>query len=169
MSEATEADDRFHPPTMPDPTWGETSWFAFSAPERGLAGTLYPLFRNHLGVCALGVAVWDAGAYEPWHALYARRLWHLPIPEGELDDFSIAGLSIRCVDPLRRYHVTYEDGDRIAVDLRYTGLFPPHAPIATPERGHLDQPCRVQGTVRLGNEEIPIDGYEMRRPLLGAT
>ncbi len=162
MSEATVADDRFHPPTSPDPTWGETSWFAFSAPERGLAGTLYPLFRNELGVCALGVAVWDASAYEPWRVLYARRLWHLPIPEGDLTDFSIAGLSIRCTEPLSRYHVTYEDGDRIAVDLEYRGLFPPHAPIATPERGHLDQPCHVRGTLRLGAEEIPIDGFEMR-------
>jgi hypothetical protein len=158
----TARDDRFHPPASADPTWGETAWFGFAAPERGLAGTLYPLFRSSLGVCALGVAVWDAGAFEPWRARYARRLWHLPIPDGELDDLTIGGLTVRCLAPLSRYHVTYQDGDRIALALDYRGLMAPHAPIVTPERGHLDQPCHVQGTLRLGDEEIAIDGFEMR-------
>ncbi len=162
MSKATARDDRFHPPTSADPTWGETAWFAFAAPERGLAGTLYPLFRNQLGVCALGVAIWDGGGYEPWHARYARRLWHLPIPDGELDDFRIGGLTIRCLEPLSRYQVSFEDQDRLSLELEYRGLFPPHSPIVTPERGHLDQPCHVRGTVRLDGEEIAIDGYEMR-------
>jgi hypothetical protein len=162
MTDATPRDDRLHPPPSADPTWGETAWFAFSVPERGLCATLYPLFRNDLGVCALGVAVWDASAYEPWRALYARRLWHVPIPDGDLDDLSIAGLRIRCVEPLSHYQVSFRDGDRISVDLDYRGLVPPHSPIVTPERGHLDQPCRVRGTLKLGSEEIAIDGFEMR-------
>jgi hypothetical protein len=160
--EATPRDDLFHAPTAADPSWGETAWFGFSVPERGLAGTLYPLFRNQLGVCALGVAVWDATAHEPWRARYARRLWHLPIPPGDLDDFSIADLSIRCLEPLSRYHLTYRDADRIAIDLEYRGLMAPHAPLVSPERGHLDQPCAVRGSLRLGDEEIEIDGFEMR-------
>ena len=123
---------------------------------------MYPLFRNSLGVCALGVAVWDANAWEPWRARYARRLWHVPIPDGELDDFSIEGLSIRVLEPLARYRVGFEDGDRIALDLEYEGLIAPHAPLVTPGRGHLDQPCRVSGTLRLGGDEIAIDGFEMR-------
>ena len=162
MTEASARDDRFHPPTGPDPTWGETAWFAFAAPEHGLAGTLYPLFRSHFGICALGVAVWDASAYEPWRARYARRLWHVPIPDGDLSDLTIEGLRIRCVEPLSRYRVEYRDGDRISVDLEYRGLIPPHAAIVTAERGHLDQPCHVQGTLRLGTEEIAIDCFEMR-------
>lgn len=159
---ATEKDDRFHAPPQPDPTWGETAWFGFAAPERGLAGTLYPLFRSHFGVCALGVAVWDASAYEPWRARYARRLWHVPIPTGDLDDLAIEGLSIRCVEPLRSYRVTYRDGDRISLDLAYRGLIPIHAPLVAPERGHLDQPCHVTGSLRLGDEHIAIDCFEMR-------
>jgi hypothetical protein len=158
----TARDDRFHPPATPDPTWGETAWFGFSAPERGLAGTVYPLFRSSLGVCALGVAVWDAGAFEPWRARYARRHWHLPIPDDELDDVTIGGLRVRCLEPLSRYRVSYQDGDRISLELDYRGLIAPHAPIVTAERGHLDQPCHVQGTLRLGDEAIAIDCYEMR-------
>ncbi len=159
---ATEKDDLFHPPTEPDPTWAETSWFAFSAPERGLAGTLYPLFRSQLRVCALGVAVWDAGAFEPWRARYARWLWHVPMPEAELTDIEIAGLRIRRLEPLRAYQVTYRDGDRIALDLEYRGLIPVHAARVSPEQGHLDQPCHVTGRLSLCGEEIAIDGFEMR-------
>lgn len=162
MSAPTGRDDRFHPPPQPDPSWAETAWFAFAAPERRLGGTLYPLFRSSLGVCALGVAVWDDTACEPWRARYARRLWHLPIPEGELTDFEIGGLHIRCLEPLSRYHVRYRDGDRVEIDLEYGALFGPYAPLVTPERGHLDQPCRVVGSVRLRDETIPIDGFEMR-------
>lgn len=162
MTGPTARDDRLHAPPAPDPSWAETAWFSFAAPERALAGTVYPLFRASLGVCALGVAVWDAGAHEPWRARYARRLWHLPMPEADLDALELEGLELRCLEPLKRYRVRYRDGERIDLDLEYAGLIPPHAPAAAPERGHLDQPCRVRGTLRLGGEEIAIDGNEMR-------
>ena len=32
------------------------------------------------------VQVWDADAVEPWRSPYARSLWHLPMPDGDLDD-----------------------------------------------------------------------------------
>jgi hypothetical protein len=158
----TAADDRFHPPPTPDPSWTETSWFAFMAPERALAGTVYPLFRPNLGISALGVAVWDAAAHEPWRALYARRLWHLPMPDGELDALEVGGLKLHCLEPLSRYQLSYRDGSRIQLDLEYRGLFAPHCPLLLPERGHLDQPCRVRGLLRLGDERIDIDCLDMR-------
>jgi hypothetical protein len=159
---ATARDDRFHRPPAPDPSWAETAWFGFAVPERELAGTIYPLFRHDLGVCALGVAVWDASAHEPWHARYARRLWHLPIPPGELDDFAIGGLELRCLEPLQTYRLAYRDAERIELELEYRGLLPVHAPLVSPERGHLDQPCRVRGSLRLRGERIEVDGFEMR-------
>lgn len=159
---ATPADDRLHPPPVPDPSWAETAWFGFSAPERDLAGTIYPLFRSSLGVCALGVAVWDASAHEPWRARYARRLWHLPMPAGDLDDLELGGLHLRRLEPLRAYRLAYEDGERLSLELDYRGIAPLHAPLVTPARGHLDQPCRVRGRLRLAGEEIAIDGFEMR-------
>ena len=42
-------DDEFHPPTNDDPFWSETAWFAFSVPERKLAGWTYPFFRTQPG------------------------------------------------------------------------------------------------------------------------
>jgi hypothetical protein len=84
------------------------------------------------------------------------------MPDGELDALDVGGLQLRCLEPLSRYHVTYSDGERIQLELEYQGLFAPHAPLLLPERGHLDQPCRVRGTLKLAGESIEIDCLDMR-------
>lgn len=162
MSVVTPADDRLHPPAEAHPLWSETAWFGFSVPERSLAGTIYPLFRPNLGICSLSVYVWDASGHEPWRLRYGRGQWHLAMPEGDLDDLALGGLALRCIEPLTRYGVRYEDADQLALDLEYTGLIPPHAFGIDAGRGHIDQPCRVTGMLRLRGEAIAVDGYDMR-------
>lgn len=159
---ATPADDRFHTPAEAHPLWSETSWYAFAAPQRRLCGCVYPLFRPRLGVCSVAVHVWDDSACEPWRALYSRTQWHLRMPAGDLTACSIGGLELDCLEPLRRYRVRYADGELCALDLEYEGLFAPHAVGVAGGRGHLDQPCRVRGTLQLRGERIAIDGFEMR-------
>ena len=160
--QATPTDDRFHAPAEAHPLWSETAWFAFSAPERKLCGCVYPLFRPKLGVCSVAVHVWDDSACEPWRVLYSRTQWHLRMPKGDLSACSVGGLELSCLEPLRRYRVRYADGELCALDLEYEGLFPPHVAARAGGRGHLDQPCRVRGALRLRGEEFRIDGFEMR-------
>jgi hypothetical protein len=162
MTDASPADDHFHSPTDADPHWSETAWFGFAVPERRIAGTIYPLFRQNLGTCSVAVYVWDDRSHEPWRVPYGRCLWHEPMPDGDLTRLEVAGLRTTCLEPLTRYRVEYEDGDRLHLDLTYEGLSPPHAPLVTPARGHLDQPCRVRGRIVLRGEEIAVDGFEMR-------
>jgi hypothetical protein len=157
----TPADDRFHLAEN-DPQWSETAWYAFHVPRRRLAGSVYPLFRPRLGACSLGVFVWDERAHEPWRAPYARCLWHLPMPAADLTDLRVGGLHLTCLEPLTRYRVRYEDADLLALDLEYRGLLPPHGFGIGGGRGHLDQPCHVQGRIRLRGEEIPVDCLDMR-------
>ena len=162
MSEVTPADDCFHPPAEDHPHWSETAWFGFSVPERALAGTVYPLFRPNLGVCSLGVYVWDESGHEPWAVRYGRTQWHLPMPTDDLTDLRVGGLELTCLEPLTRYRLRYEDGERIALDLTYEGLIAPHGFGIGRGRGHIDQPCHVRGTLRLGDESIAVDGADMR-------
>ncbi len=162
MSAGAADHDRFHAPAEPDPLWTETAWFGFMAPERALGGTVYALFRPNLGVCALAVYVWDGAAHEPWRVPYGRTLWHLPAPGGDLSDLSLAGLRLRCMAPLERYALGYEDGERLRLVLRYDALCPLHEVGVGGGRGHLDQPCRVTGTLRLRGETIEIDACDMR-------
>lgn len=155
-------DDRFHPPASPDPWWTETAWFSFGDPRSCLSGTFYPLFRRNLGVAALGVAVWDASAHEPWRVRYHRTHWHLPFPGGDLDDLSLAGLRYETLAPGEHYRVRYRDGALLDVDLDYRALMPVHEVGVAGGHGHLDQPCRFEGVVTIHGERHEVAGFDMR-------
>ncbi len=154
--------DRFHEPATDDRWWTETCWFSFDQPGHDLSATFYPLFRPNLGVCSLAVYLWDASAHEPWRIRYRRFLWHLAMPDTDLTELELEGLRYDCLEPDRRYHVMYDDGDELAVDLEYTGLRELWIASDHPKGGHTDQPCSVVGTVRLGDETIDIDCLGMR-------
>jgi len=127
-----------------------------------MAGTIYPLFRPNLGVCSVAVYLWDDRSENPWAVPYGRCLWHVPMPDSDLTDITVAGLSYRCEEPLKRYRVRYHDPPRLAMDLIYEGLIPPRGSGIGGGSGHIDQPCRVQGLVILHGERIPVDCLEMR-------
>jgi hypothetical protein len=155
-------DDQFHPPTSDDPFWTETCWFTFAVPERKLSGQLYPFFRPNQGVCTSGVFVWDDSGSELWSCLYAKNLWHVPMPaNADLNDIELAnGLHYQTLEAQKRYRVRYRDldEDALEIDLHFEAVCPPNYLAGS----HLDQPGRYTGTLRLYDEEITIDAYGMR-------
>jgi hypothetical protein len=155
-------DDEFHPPTSDDPYWTETCWFTFTVPERRLSGQLYPFFRPNQGVTSGGAYFWDDQGDQLWNCLYAKNFWHLPIPAQPLSDISLPnGIRYRCLAPLTRYEIHYDDpdgGDEISVNLTFTGVTAPHYLGSS----HLDQPGRYQGTIVLRGEKIVVDSYGFR-------
>jgi hypothetical protein len=159
-------DDEFHPPTSDDPFWSETAWFAFSVPERRLAGWFYPFFRPNQDVCSAAVFVWDDHGDSPWNCRYYKQFWHLPLPDGPLSDFTLAnGISYRAVEPQRVYDLSYRDpdGDDIAIDLTFTAVMDPlSTKTSGPDGGHLDQLGRFTGTLVLDGETIAVDSYGAR-------
>jgi len=158
----SERDDCFHAVPVDDPLWTETTWWGFAVPERGIGGMIYTLFRPNLGVAALVTNVWDADHVEPWASPYARSLWHLRMPDGDLDDLQVGFLHLTRVDPLRAYRLTYEDGDSLTFDLRFDACMEPHVVIAGRDAGHFDQLCRVTGEVELAGERIAVDCRAVR-------
>ena len=146
----------------PDPLWTETTWWGFLVPERGLAGMLYTLFRPNLGVASLVVQVWDGEAVEPWRVPYARQLWHLPHPEGDLTACDVGGLGIECLEPLTAYRLTFDDGDLLGLDLEFRALAPPYEVPVGGGSGHFDQAGQVSGTLRLAGQEILVDAPAVR-------
>lgn len=156
------SDDLLHPPAGDDRWWSETYWFSFDQPGPDLSATIYPLFRPNLGICSLGVSVWDGSAHEPWAVLYSRTYWHLRMPDTPATALDLEGLSYRCLEPLRRYRVTYRDADLIDLELEFTGLREPHAASHGPGAGHFDQPCRVEGSVSVRGSRVDIDTVGMR-------
>lgn len=162
MSAFTPDDDRLHPPVGDHPWWTETCWFSFDQPGEDVSATIYPLFRPNLGVCSLGVAVWDPSAHEPWLVPYSRTVWHLPMPTTDLTALRLQGLEIDRLEPLRRYRVAYRDEGMCDLELEYTALRPPHGTVIGSGIGHLDQPCRVVGEVVVQGRRITVDSIGMR-------
>lgn len=155
-------DDEFHTPSSDDPYWTETCWFTFAVPERRLSGQLYPFFRANQNVAAGGAYFWDDQGDQPWNCVYAKNFWHLPMTGLKLSDLQMPnGIRYRCLEPLQKYHLCYDDpdgGDEIHVDLEFTAIRPPHYL----GRSHLDQPGRYQGEIILHGERIIVDAYGFR-------
>lgn len=162
MTTTMHPDDEFHPPPDDDPYRTETSWWTFTVPERRLSGQLYPFFRPNQKVCAAGVYVWDDEGDQWWNCLYAKNFWHLPMPDQPLSDITVPnGIRIKCLEPQARYAVGYNDpdgNDEIAIDLTFTAIASPHYF----RSGHLDQPGRYQGTMRVRGETFAVDAYGFR-------
>ena len=162
MSQLSERDDRFHGVPVPDPMWTETTWWGLMVPERGLGGMVYALFRPNLGVAALVVQVWSDEHVAPWASPYARSLWHLRMPDGDLDDVQLGFLHMRVVEPLRAYELRYDDGDSCTFDLRYEAAMEPHVVAAGRDLGHFDQLCHVSGELRVDGERVAVDCHAVR-------
>ena len=157
-------DDEFHAPTSDDPYWAETCWFTFTVPERRLSGQLYPFFQPNQGVHSAAAYLWDDTGSSPADALYARQFWHLPIPDRPLSDIVLPnGIAYRCVEPLRRYEIAYDDPDTgatggVHLQLTFTAIARPNYL----GDSHLDQPGRYVGTITRDGEELAVDAFGFR-------
>ena len=162
-------DDRFHAPVSRDPWWTETCWFSFGDPRLDLSGTFYPLFRRNLGVAALGVAIWDASAHEPWRVPTTARTGTCPGRAGTSTISRSPGCATRRSSRGRRYRVRYRDGELVDVDLDYRALIPVHEVGVGGGHGHLDQPCRFEGVVTLHGRRHEVVGLRHARPELAGA
>lgn len=157
----SKPEDEFHRPRHTDPFHGETAWFGFDIADRRLSGQFYPFFSQNLGVAAAGVYFWDDTGSYMHDILYAKNIWHLPMPPASLTDVSLeGGLSYTTVESLSEYRIRYQDpdGEEVAADLRFTTLTPPHML----GKGHYDQPCAVHGSLVLFGEDISVDTVGFR-------
>ena len=169
MSRFTERDDRFHFAEMGSDWWAtETAWFSFHHPGRRLGGWLYTLARPNIGTIAGGAWVWDDSAHLPWEALYSANYSALPLPrDQDLDDCHLPnGVSIKVLEPGRRYALGYGDGELLKAELVFDGVMPPEPLTAAGSTfgsaHHFDQLGRVTGRIVLHGEEIAIDCIGMR-------
>ncbi|MGE0388025.1 MAG: hypothetical protein AB7Q97_25145 [Gammaproteobacteria bacterium] len=161
----TPADDGFHPGDGPFHTEG--SWWSFLVPDRGIGGWIYHLTRRNLGVASGGVWIWDPGTRNCFEAPYFLNQSLQPLgPEArDLNDFRWAdGTTLKTLEPLRRYRLAYEDGDRIALELEFEGVAEPFVAVAgSPAKPfRFEQLCRVRGSLALGGERIAVDCLGMR-------
>jgi hypothetical protein len=167
----TPEDDGFHDHVegSDHPWWMETFWTSFNVPERKMGGWFYnQILKNQgdHGLCNGGAWVWDASDAP---ALYERNQGGLALPPGPRDLRNIAlpnGNTIRMLEPLERYHMTYSDPGRFEADLVFDAVMEPNphpAGCAPFWRGrHWDQAMHVTGAIVLDGERIAVDCYSVR-------
>jgi hypothetical protein len=157
-------DDMFHPRTD-ERWWTETWWNAWFVPDRKMIGYFYPVFRHNIGVQFGGVVVYDDRGDVEWEVPVFDYDWHQEIPDGlDLRDAELAnGMTIKCLEPARRYELGYKSRD-LELHLEVEGVIKPLVTNATPpfNKGHIDQICRITGEMVLEGETIPVDCFAMR-------
>jgi hypothetical protein len=156
------ADDDFHRPSVDDPSWIETAWFPFWLPELGASASARLWFRPNAGV--------QGGAVHAWHG-EGRTLGHDGWTEpftgfGDLRDLRLAnGFHLECLEPLTAYRIRHTS-EHIDLDITFRALMEPNPvdPSESPGMflGHLEQPGRVTGTVRLRDRTHTVDCASVR-------
>ena len=152
----TARDDHSHFDQLSADWWEtETAWFSFYNAERRLGGWLYTLIRPNIGTVAGGAWVWDDRASLPWEVPYSANYSALELPaDADLANVRLpTGVAIRVLEPTMSYAIGYEDGDRLRATLRFDGVMPPRALVASGSTfgraRHFDQFGRVTGELRL--------------------
>lgn len=162
-------DDLFHFDTMSERWWEtETAWFAFCVPERKLGGWLYTHVRPNIRAVAGGAWVWDDSAALPWEVLYSTNYTVMRLRHGnDLNGTRLPnGVAVKALEPLKKYEMSYEDGDRFTAALTFDAVMPPR-PLRKKNSSfgslnHFDQFGRVRGTLNLLGETIAVDCLAMR-------
>lgn len=151
--------------------WCETNFFSFNIPEHNILGMLYMLSRPKLGVCMSDITIQDRISQSWEDQLYVDNRQHLPCPPS-LRSYKLEnGLSVDCVEPLKRYVIDYEGGDETRIYLEAEALMPPfdiNDPAMDPMAarrpssqwafaGHYELTCRVQGEMTVRGRTLAID------------
>ena len=156
--------DEFHPPTNSTTCSERSAWFAFSVPERKLAGWNLPVLPPNEGARLGPAFVWDAATAtrRSTAATTSSSSWHFPPPDGPLSDVEWEnGLGYTVRAPMVFYH--------LPLSRRRRPLVRPH--LHRGDGSALDQDVRVPtaatstswgrftGTLVLDGETIEVDWY----------
>jgi hypothetical protein len=151
------ADDGFHVPTSADPTWIETAWFPLWLPDGGTSVHVRVWFRPNEGIQGGAVSAWRGEnrylAHDGWTEAFAGP--------PDLRSLTLAnGFRLECVEPLTTYRIAHRS-EHVELDVTFTALMEanPVAPEESPGmfEGHLEQPGRMVGRIRLRDRWSEVD------------
>jgi hypothetical protein len=175
MPVTTEVADHFNLSFTDHPYWSESSWFSFHIPERNINGAFYNHFRPNMNCMLAGVFIWDLSGAFPFEALYFDwQAMRVP-PEGrygiDYDKYGFDtpwGMSLRMLEPLRRYALRYERPS-FTLQLEFEAIAEAHEIARKQDHGltnayafHFEQAGRISGTFGIDGEEYRVDSFSIR-------
>jgi hypothetical protein len=174
MTDLSKA-DFFGESRSDSPYWNESVWFSLSIPDRHIHGMIQYYFRPNMGMLNGGPVLWDPSGQFQWNCLYYNwsHLQAVPQVEGKFDMKARNSLSVKMLEPLKRYKIDY-DKKGFALDLVWEAVGPCHQ-LITGDAGqtatagfHIEQPGRMTGTMQRHGESFAIDCWSMRDTSYGA-
>jgi hypothetical protein len=165
----TPEDDCYHQ-LSDDPYETETNWWSFNIPERKIGCWIHTPYYPNRKTVTWRIFVWDDKGISPSQLAYYKKVEEAPMPDKpDLRDitFPAGGYSLKMLEPLMKYQLTYQDPERnFALDFTHTGSHAPHRfPPGNPpfmQTPHLDQLGHIEGVLTLRGEKIPIDSWSVR-------
>jgi hypothetical protein len=162
-------DDQYHQ-LSDDPFETETNWWSFNIPERKIGCWIHTPYYPNRKTVTWRIFVWDDQGVDPGHLAYYKKVEEAPMPDApDLRDITFpgGGYSLKMLEPLMKYQLTYADPERnFALDFTHTGVHPPHrfSPGEPPmmHTPHLDQLGHIEGVLTLRGEKIRIDCHSVR-------
>lgn len=155
-------EDEFLHPIGPDADarLTETQYFCFNIPSAGINGEIYVWLHPVSGVVSGGLWIWQGN--KPWHiaADYHNYQLFMPMP-AQIGDYALPnGLTIKVLEPLKSFLVTFADAARdTSLRLQLTAIMPP---AGRGNGGHLTQAMRTRGELMLRGQHHRIDGFATR-------
>lgn len=154
--------------------WCETNAFSFNIPEANILGMLYVLTRPKLGVCMSDITIQDQISPIWEDQLYVDNRQHLPCPKSLLDYSLPNGLSVKCVDPLKKYRIDYIGIDDTELHFDCEALMPPFDindpkmdPLAASRKsgawafnGHFELTAHIVGDAKIRGKVYHVDCYD---------
>jgi len=168
MTDLTFA-DRFGEGRTSNPYWNESVWFSVSVPELRMHGMIQYYFRPNMGMLNGGPVLWDPSGTFQWNCLYYNwsHLQHLPEGAQKFAMTARNSLNVEMLEPLRRYAIRYSRNG-FELDLEWSAVGPCHE-LKTGDSGqsatarfHIEQPGRMQGTIRRHGQQWAVDCWSMR-------
>lgn len=161
--------DRFADVRTDNPYWNENVWFSLSIPEARIHGIIQYCFRHNMNLQIGGPVLWDASGHYQWNCLHYdwSHLQAMPADAQKYDMTLRNSLSVKVLDPLQRYAITYNK-DGLELDLLWQAVAPAHqmeSDDPTQQAAaafHFEQPGRMTGTIRRNGEVMAVDCWSMR-------
>ena len=151
-------DDRRHTPG-PDslPLWSESYWFPIYDPQARVGVVTRIGILPNQGRATLWMFISHEG-----RIVHNATNLDCPLPEGDIDDLRLGPVAYRCIEPLRKWRLTYDGGD-YGMDLEWDAFCPvyqyPAPPGSTVDQAarHIEQSARVRGTITVAGKPIAVN------------
>lgn len=149
-----------------DKAWRESLWFCFQIPEKEIGAAIYYSYEPNLPDPRSNLTIYICKGMErrPNSSLYAFKR-NFPLPESDFDDLRFGRFgSLRRIEPLKRWQLKFDDGERLQFDIEagfYAGAWHyidneyPTPKYLAGDRYH--RPWAVKGQLRLDGVTTELD------------